>query len=70
MSEETKRKTDVSGSLPFLFSRKTIIEFCNWSKQAEWRDGGRKEAFIKSDWETYLKLFLKDRADNKKGNLL
>lgn len=53
-------------SLPFFFTRKTMIEFCEWSKQAEWRDGKRKGSFIKNEWKSYIKLFLNDRRANKK----
>lgn len=63
------RQLFVIKSLLFFYS-KTLNDYCNWSKEAEWRDGERKGAFIKSDWQTYLKLYLKDRTSQKKSNVL
>lgn len=51
--------------LPFLFRRKTMLEFCEWSKSAEWRNGERKRAFIDNDWGKYIRLFLLDRKHSK-----
>ncbi len=34
----------------------SIIAFCNWSKEAEWRDV-TKQMFIKNDWESYIQEF-------------
>lgn len=59
--KRASQQEDVSGSLPFFFTRKTMIDFCEWSKEAEWRDGEHKGAFIKNDWENYIKLYLKDK---------
>ncbi len=48
----------------FTLFGKQIIDFCQWSKQAEWQDGP-KILFIKNDWKGYLKLYLNDKT--KKG---
>ena len=54
-----------SKSLPYFFTRKTMIDFCIWSKQAEWQNGERKTSFMQNDFETYVKLFLEERTNNK-----
>jgi hypothetical protein len=57
---KTLRQYIIIKSLIFFFS-KTVYDYCDWSKEAEWRDGDRKRAFIASDWRSYLKLYLKDK---------
>ena len=47
----------VSGSLPSKMRIKDVIEFCEWSKKAEWRnDAGVKRMFINNDWENYYRF--------------
>lgn len=41
----------------FLFG-KLIYRFCEWSREAEWKDG-TKQMFIKKDWPKYFNEFTK-----------
>jgi len=59
------RQLFIIPTLPFFISRKTMIEFCEWSKQADWQDGERKRAFIDNEWQKYIGMFLDER---KKSN--
>ena len=54
-----------SDSLPYKIQLKDMIEFCEWSKKAEWRDdAGVKRMFINNEWENYIKTFLKEQKSN------
>lgn len=68
-SEIEKWKKDLIKTLSddvFAIDKETFIKFCNWSKKAELSDGERKNAFIKSDWDKYFNLFLKDLENERK----
>lgn len=50
--------------VPIFIRRKTMIEFCEWSKQAEWMDR-TKQMFIKNKWRRYFAEFLKQRKNKQ-----